>query len=112
GKSSVVVNSAATATPGAHATTPVCILLTNTLASQALLVNSGGKLNAPTCEIHVLSTQNPAAIFNDTPNVKRICIKGSTIIKNGGANPNAVTSCAAISDPFAGTLPTISVGTC
>ena len=29
-----------------------------------------------------------------------------------GANPNAVTSCAAISDPFAGTLPTISVGTC
>jgi Flp pilus assembly protein TadG len=112
GKSSMVVNAAATATPGAQATTPVCILLTNMLATQALLVNSGGKLNAPTCEIHVLSTQSPAAIFNDTPNVKRICIKGSTIIKNGGANPNAVTSCAAISDPFAGTLPNISVGTC
>ncbi|HTO62159.1 MAG TPA: TadE/TadG family type IV pilus assembly protein [Bradyrhizobium sp.] len=112
GKTSMVVNAAATATPGAQGTTPVCILLTNTLASQALLVNSGGKINAPTCEIHVLSTQNPAAIFNDTPNVKRICIKGSTIIKNGGASPNAVTSCATISDPFAGTLPTISVGTC
>jgi Flp pilus assembly protein TadG len=112
GKTSIVVNATATATPGAQATTPVCILLTNTLASQALLVNSGGKLNAPTCEIHVLSTQNPAAIFNDTPNVKRICIKGSTIIKNGGASPNAVTSCATISDPFAGTLPTVSVGTC
>jgi Flp pilus assembly protein TadG len=112
GKSSIAVNAAATATPGAQSSTPVCILLTNTLASQALLVNSGGKLNAPTCEIHVLSTQSPAAIFNDTPNVKRICIKGSTIIKNGGANPNALTSCATINDPFAGNLPTISVGTC
>lgn len=112
GKSSMAVGAAATATPGAQSTTPVCILLVNTLATQALLVNSGGKLNAPTCEIHVLSTQNPAAIFNDTPNVKRICIKGSTIIKNGGANPNAVTSCATISDPFAGNLPTVTPATC
>jgi Flp pilus assembly protein TadG len=112
GKSSVVVNAAATAVPGAQSTSPVCILLVNTLATQALLVNSGGKLNAPNCEIHVLSTQNPAAIFNDTPNVKRICIRGSTIIKNGGANPPAVTSCAAISDPFAGTLPAVTPGTC
>jgi Flp pilus assembly protein TadG len=112
GKSSISVEAAATAMPGAQSTTPVCILLVNTLASQALLVNSGGKLNAPSCEIHVLSTQSPAAIFNDTPNVKRICIKGSTIIKNGGANPNAVTSCATISDPFAGNLPAVSPGTC
>src|SRR5215469_15468058 len=40
GISSMAVNAAATASPGAQATTPVCILLVNTLASQALLVNS------------------------------------------------------------------------
>jgi len=112
GVSSMAVNAAATAKAGAQPTSPVCILLVNTLAAQALLVNSGGKLNAPTCEIHVLSTQSPAAIFNDSPNVKRICIKGSTIIKNGGANPPAVTSCATIGDPFAGNLPTVSAGSC
>src|SRR5262249_40625518 len=67
GKSSIVVNAAATATPGAQSTTPVCILLTNTLASQALLGNSGGKLNPPTCESHVLSTQNPAAHVQRKP---------------------------------------------
>ncbi|MBV8700471.1 TadE/TadG family type IV pilus assembly protein [Bradyrhizobium sp.] len=112
GKSSVVVNATATATPGAHATTPVCILLTSTLDAPALLVNSGAQLNATSCEVHVLSTQSPAATFNTTLNAKRICIKGSSIIKNGGANPPAVTSCAAISDPFAGKLPTVSTNSC
>jgi hypothetical protein len=37
---------------------------------------------------------------------------GSTIIKNGGANPPAQTGCATISDPFAGKLPTVGVGAC
>ena len=112
GASSLGVSASGTAKPGAQARTPVCILLVSTLKSQSLLVNSGAQLNAPTCEIHVLSTQSPAAMFNATLNAKRICIKGSTIIKNGGANPPAVTDCATISDPFAGTLPAVSVGSC
>jgi len=110
--SQIPVTATSTATPGKQATSPVCILLVNQLKSQALLVNSGAQLNAPSCEVHVASTQSPAAIFNTTLNAKRICIKGSTIIKNGGANPPAVTSCATISDPFAGKLPTVSVGSC
>jgi len=112
GASSLGVSASGTAKPGAQAKTPVCILLVSTLKSQSLLVNSGAQLNAPTCEVHVLSTQSPAAMFNATLNAKRICIKGSTIIKNGGANPPAVTDCATISDPFAGTLPAVSVGSC
>jgi Flp pilus assembly protein TadG len=112
GMSSIGVSAAATAMPGPQSTSPVCILLVNPLDAQALLVNSGAQINAPTCEIHVLSTQSPAAIFNATLNVKRICIKGSTIIKNGGVNPPAVTSCATISDPFAGKLPTVAPGNC
>jgi len=112
GLSSLNVAVSGTAKPAAQNKSPVCILLVSTLNSQSLLVNSGAQLNAPTCEVHVLSTQSPAAIFNATLNAKRICIKGSTIIKNGGVNPPAQTSCAAISDPFAGTLPAVTVGSC
>jgi Flp pilus assembly protein TadG len=112
GISSIPVNAKATATPGAQSKTSVCILLVNALDSQALLVNSGAQITAPNCEIDVLSTQSPAAIFNTTLNVENICIKGSTIIKNGGANPPVQTGCAAISDPFAATLPSVSVGAC
>jgi Flp pilus assembly protein TadG len=101
---------ATTATAAAQTRSNVCILLVNTLKSQALLVNSGAKVTGPNCEIDVLSTQSPAAMFNDTLNVQNICIKGSTIVKNGAANPPATTSCAAISDPFASTLPTVTVG--
>jgi Flp pilus assembly protein TadG len=92
----------------------VCILLVDPTQSQSFLVNSGANLNAPNCEIHVRTTASPAAIFNagTTMNVKRICIKGSSIIKNGGVNPPAETSCAAISDPFTNTMPSVSVGAC
>ena len=95
-------------------TSKVCILLVDPTQSQSLLVNSGANLQAPNCEIHVRSTANPVAIFNasTTLNVKRICLKGTTVIKNGGANPPAETGCAAISDPFASSLPTVSSSTC
>jgi Flp pilus assembly protein TadG len=117
GISSIPVSATGTATTAsAGATTQtkssVCILLVNTLDSQALLVNSGAQITAPNCEIDVLSTQSPAAMFNATLNVQNICIKGSNVTKNGGANPPATTSCAAISDPFAGTLPSVTVGAC
>ena len=101
-----------TANPGKQATSPVCILLLSQLDSQALLVNSGAVLNAQSCEVHVASTQNPAAMFNATLNVKRICVKGANVTKNGGVTPPVITSCATISDPFAGTLPTVSTNSC
>jgi hypothetical protein len=112
GMSSIGVSVSGTAKAGAQSTSPVCILLVSTINSQSLLVNSGAQLNAPTCEVHVLSTQTPAAMFNATLNVKRICIKGTNITKNGGVNPPAETGCAAISDPFAGKLPAVTVGAC
>lgn len=112
GVSSIPVKVAATAAKSAQPTSNVCILLVNPLRSQSLLVNSGAKLAAPSCEIHVRSTQSPAAIFNATLNVKRICVKGSTVIKNGGVTPPVETNCAAISDPFAGKLPAVSAGAC
>lgn len=101
-----------TATAAAAATSKVCILLVNPSKSQSFLVNSGVALNAPQCEIHVLSTANPAAIFNSgsTLGVKRTCIKGKDIINNGGMSVE--TNCAAISDPFAKSMPKVSVGAC
>lgn len=113
GVSSIAVKvSSAAITTGSSS--KVCILLIDPTQSQSFLVNSGANLNAPNCEIHVRSTANPVAIFNSgtTLNVKRICLKGTTIIKNGGVNPPAETGCAAISDPFTSSMPAVSVGAC
>lgn len=95
-------------------TKQVCILVLSPNASQALLVNSGAKIEAPDCEIDVRSTASPAAIFNSgtTLNVANICIQGTNVIKNGGADPPAQTGCTTISDPIAGTLPTVTDLTC
>ena len=113
GQSSISVK-VATAAVTSGTTSKVCILLVDPTQSQSLLVNSGANLNAPNCEIHVRSTASPAAIFNSgtTLNVKKICIKGNNIIKNGTANPPAETGCAAISDPFSSSMPSVSVGAC
>ncbi|BAM91649.1 hypothetical protein S58_56720 [Bradyrhizobium oligotrophicum S58] len=108
GMSSLGVSASGTAKAGAQSRSPVCILLVSTINSQSLLVNSGAQLNAPTCEVHVLSTQTPAVMFNATLNVKRICVKGNNVTKNGGVTPPVETGCAAIADPFAGKLPTPS----
>ena len=91
-----------------------CITLLDPTASQALLVNSGAKLRAPSCEIHVRSAASPAAIFNGGTrlDVARICVAGSRVIKNGGWTGNVETSCKASEDPFAGTLPTPPTSAC
>lgn len=112
GIKTITVTASGTAVAGASTKSDVCILLVNPQRTQALLVNSGAVLKAPSCEVHVLSTQNPAAIFNTTLDVKRICVKGSTVIKNGGALPPVETSCNAVSDPFADKLPVVSAGAC
>ena len=92
----------------------VCLLLVDPTASQSLVFNSGAKINAPNCEIDVRSTGNQAAVFNSgtTLNVKKICVAGSNVTMNGGTLSVVQTGCAAISDPFAGTLPVVRAGDC
>lgn len=116
GKSETSVGVAAKATPKTSTTAAagtVCILLTSK-NSQALLVNSGAVVSASDCEIHVQSAASGAAIFNSgtTINSKKICIKSASIIDNGGTHPNLEKSCSPASDPYAGTLPAVSVGAC
>ncbi|OYX31494.1 MAG: hypothetical protein B7Y99_10200 [Caulobacterales bacterium 32-69-10] len=100
------VRAAATAARSVSAN-KVCLLLLDPTGGQALLVNSGANVQAPNCEVHVRSTGSPAAIFNggSTLNTAKICIRGTTIIDNGGVHPNLEKGCAAIADPFAGTMP-------
>jgi hypothetical protein len=91
-----------------------CIIALAPSAKQALLVNSGAKIDAPDCEVHVRSTASPAAIFNagTTLKLKRFCIQGTSIIKNT-SNPLPIeTGCAAAADPYVDALPKPVVGAC
>lgn len=87
--------------------TSVCVLLRDTTASQALLVNGGATINGAGCEIHVKSTGSQAAVFNagTALNVASTCIASSSVLDNGGAHPNLKKSCTTAADPFAGALP-------
>jgi hypothetical protein len=87
---------------------------TNGFVSQDAALN----VQAPTCEVHVKSTANPAATFhkNATYNVKRTCVSGSTVdVKGGGTVGDVVgleTGCTTANDPIAGTLPMPTIAAC
>ncbi len=112
GITTMPVNVASTAATGS--TGKVCILVLDKSAAQAFLVNSGAMVDASECEIHVHSQGSPAAIFNASSDIdtKRICIKGSTIIDNGGFHPNMETSCEPADNPYLGRFPVPASGTC
>jgi Flp pilus assembly protein TadG len=93
---------------------PLCVILLDTAAPQALLLNGGANVQAPACEFHSKSTANPAAIFNSGTDItsSRICLAGTTIIDNGGTHPNLAKGCPAANNPFAGTLPVPASASC
>jgi Flp pilus assembly protein TadG len=91
-----------------------CVLLKSSNTSYPLVVNSGARLSAPDCEVHVLYSGSPAAIFNAGSQfvTKRTCLAGSNPIYNSTSVANVETRCAAASDPFAGKLPTPPTTSC
>jgi len=105
GIKTIAISVSATAKLGSSTT--ACILVLDRSASQSLLMNSGADIEAPTCEVHVASAGNPAAIFNakSTLNTSRTCLAGTSIIDNGGTHPNLAKGCTVATDPFAGQLP-------
>ena len=92
----------------------VCILALSPTLSPGFLANANAAVNAPTCEIHVASTGNPAATFNsgNVFNVTKLCVAGTQILNNAGSIPALQTGCSVASDPFAATLPAVTVGAC
>lgn len=114
GNISVTSTAANVTTTTTSTTSKVCMLVLDPTATQALLVNSNVTLNSANCQIDVASTANPAAIFNagDVFNVSKICVKGTNATQNGGTVSKLSTGCTTAPDPFAGVLPTVSVGGC
>ncbi len=96
--------SAAQSTPGGSS---LCLIALSPNESQAFLVNSGANVDAPTCEMDVKSTANPAAIFNSGATIKtqKLCIEGTNIINNGGTVTGRQTGCPTPADPYAGKIP-------
>jgi len=103
----------ASATASYSAGGGVCFYIVDPSSSQTLLVNGGFNLNAPNCQINVGSTSSSAAIFDSgsTLNVKTTCVAGN-VINNGGTVGGLKTGCASSANPYAGTLPSQSVGSC
>lgn len=91
-----------------------CIYVLDPSAGQALLVNSGARITAPDCEIHVRSAASPAAIINAGSRMgfKRICISGTNIIRNSQEQMPIELGCNASADPYAGRLPRPTAGAC
>jgi Flp pilus assembly protein TadG len=117
GTTSVAITAKAAAVRATSSTATAampCIFALAPNTSQSLLVNSGARINAPDCEVHVRSTASPAAIFNagTTLNLKTFCIQGTNIIKNTSSPLPIQTGCAAATDPYAGKLPKPTVGAC
>jgi len=92
---------------------PVCILVLDPSSSQALLVNSGVILNATRCQIDVASMSSNAAVFNSSlPNVAGVCVAGGSSVNTGSTIDNLTNNCTTVSDPYAGRIPTPTVGGC
>jgi Flp pilus assembly protein TadG len=111
---SITVSATATALAGPTNSNSVCILALSQTASPGMLANSSVVINAPTCEIDVASTGNPAATFNggDSFSVSKLCVAGTQILNNAGTISPLKTGCPVAADPFAGKLPTVTVGGC
>lgn len=91
-----------------------CIYALDTTGSQALLVNSGATVKASSCELHVHSKGNPAAMFNSGSSLtfSKICVAGSNVTKNSVVVNNLATNCAVNANPYAGKITTPSSSTC
>jgi len=111
------INIGAKATAASSAPTnpnSVCMLALSQTASPGLLANSNVTINASACEIDVASTGNPAATFNSGDNfsIPKLCVAGTHILNNAGSISALSSGCAVANDPFAGRLPSVTVGAC
>jgi Flp pilus assembly protein TadG len=110
----IAATASASNTVAGPPTNTICILALSKTRSPGILSNSNFTIDAPTCEIDVASTANPAATFNsgDVFNVSKFCVAGTDILNNLGSIPALNKGCVVASDPFAGKLPAVTVGGC
>jgi len=114
----VSASATATATTTTGAPVPVCILALAKTGAQTFLANSGATIHASGCEVDVASTSSAAAMLNAGVNftLNNFCVAGG--VANNGATITDGTSsvlksgCSVASDPFASTMPAVTVGAC
>lgn len=88
-----------------EAAAPCITVLAN--KTQALLVNSGAKIDAERCEVNVHSTEHNAMIMNaqSSLDVSRTCVAGKSILNNGGRIGGLEIGCRPPADLDAGKIP-------
>lgn len=87
---------------------PTCVMSLSTNDWHALTINSGAKLNAPGCEVHVHSEKSSAMAVNGgiDVDVHRTCVAGSGITDNSQGQIGRVDlNCDVRPDPYAGLVP-------
>jgi hypothetical protein len=81
----------------------------------AITFNSGNQINAPTCQMHVHSTDNDAVFHNwgNDITIDKLYAKGR-VNQNKPAGPNFVSYAGTnvLNDPFATGLPQLAEGSC
>ncbi|HEX4111256.1 MAG TPA: pilus assembly protein TadG-related protein [Stellaceae bacterium] len=93
-------------------TARVCFLITDPDASQALLVDNGAVLNAPNCEIDVISTStSAAAVDSSLTNIAGLCVGGYAVLGGGATVNNLLEQCSTADNPFAGTIAAPAIDT-
>jgi Flp pilus assembly protein TadG len=93
-------------------TARVCFLITDPTASQALLVDNGAVLNAPNCEIDVVSNSTAAAaIASSLTNIAGLCVGGYASLNGGATVNNLMEQCSTADNPFAGTITAPAIDT-
>jgi Flp pilus assembly protein TadG len=97
----------ATDAVGADARATACLLVTDSLAPQALNLAAGASIIARRCQVHVRSSAGVAAYFGGVRlTAQRICLVGAGYQAVGSNQLGPIESnCRAAGDPYAGVLP-------
>ena len=87
--------------------------------NEGLILNSGARITAPECEVHVHSTNNAVNYNNGAgADIKKLCIQGSSFGANNGRGANALDpsqielNCTVAQDPYVGAYPEVDTSSC
>lgn len=84
-----------------------CVLLLDPSAPEALRLEAGAVLSAPSCEVHVETRATVAAHLarGSVLDSRRACLRGSGLIASGGRAGAVETACRTVPDPHRDALP-------
>ena len=97
--------------------TRACII--SLAEGQGLTLNSGARINAPECEVHVHAINTPVSHNNGArADISKLCIAGSSFGNNNANGNNRLdpdqveTNCDVAPDPYVDAYPQLDASTC